>query len=707
MNFNAIKTAIATQFERFQHHPYGIVGRPPTRVPQLFRADISGDELWSAYLAAFPAGSNPVLRERTEHDCSACRQFVRALGNVVAVIDGQVASLWDVRVPSEPAYQAVCATLSSLVLSRPIAGPFYHHEPTAGVDRNYEELDPLGKQEESGLDCLTIRTWTHFFVNIDRRFVAAKDAIPSLLAERRSSHDVFLRSLREITDDAVETVLDLVAQGSLYRGEENRHAVEEFRALKAQFSALADERAQDVFAWTTDTSGAVSRIRNTAIGTLLVALSEGEELDAAVRSFEQKVAPANYQRPTALISKAMVAEAKETLEALGLTSALERRYATLADISVNDVLFADRSARRSLANAGTAAGALDELMEATPGSIRQQTYDKVEEVSVERFLAEIVPRATTIEVLLENRHRGNLVSLIAPVDPTARRFFKWDNGFSWSYAGEVADAIKERVKAAGGSVIGDLCCRLAWSNRDDLDFHMQEPGGYELYFANRRSASPSGGHLDVDMNVRGETREPVENIFYADRGTMREGTYTLFVHQFRQRETTDVGFECEIDYLGTVHRFAYTKPVRQDERIVVAKFRYTHRGGLEMLESLPATEATRTVWGLPTQTFHRVNALLLSPNYWSGQGSDRGVGNKHYIFALDGCVNDGSARGFFNEMLRADLTPHRKVFEVVASRMKPANSAEQLSGLGFSSTQRNALVCRVKGSFTRTVKVVF
>jgi len=693
MNFNILKAAIAARFQEMQRQPH-----------PLFRTDISGDELWVAYLAAFPPGSNPILRERTEHDCSACRQFIRAVGNVVAVIDGEVVSLWDVKVPAEPAYEAVAQALSALVLSRPIAGPFLHFESAAGVDRNFE-LDP--DAEEICEHPSPVRTWTHFFVNIDRRFVKPKDAIPSLLAERRSQHDVFLRSLCEITDEAVETVLDLIGQGSLYRGEEHRHVVEEFRALKARFNALPDEQARNVFAWTADASGAVVRIRNTAIGTLLVALSEGEELDAAVRSFEAKVAPANYHRPSALISKAMVAKAKETLETLGLTSALERRYATLADVSVNDVLFADRSARRSLANAGTAAGAFDELMEATPGSTRPQTYDKVEEVPVERFLSEIVPRAATIEVLLENRHRGNLVSLIAPVDPTARRLFKWDNGFSWSYAGEVADAIKERVKAAGGSVVGDLCCRLAWSNRDDLDFHMQEPGSYPLYFGTRNRPSPSGGRLDVDMNVHGETREPVENIFYADRGAMREGTYILFVHQFNKREIGDVGFECEIDYLGTVYRFAYTKPVRQDERIVVAKFRYTHRGGLEILESLPTPEATHTVWGLPTQTFHRVNALLLSPNYWSGQGSGQGVGNKHYIFALDGCVNDGSARGFFNEMLRADLTPHRKVFEVVASRMKPATSAEQLSGLGFSSTQRNALVCRVKGSFTRTVKVVF
>lgn len=92
-----------------------------------------------------------------------------------------------------------------------------------------------------------------------------------------------------------------------------------------------------------------------------------------------------------------------------------------------------------------------------------------------------------------------------------------------------------------------------------------------------------------------------------------------------------------------------------------------------------------------------------SPNFWDG----RAIGNRHLFFVLEGCRNDGTARGFFNEFLDERLTPHRKVFEVVAGKMKPAESDEQLSGLGFSSTQRDSVVVRVRGSFTRTIKVAF
>ena len=82
-------------------------------------------------------------------------------------------------------------------------------------------------------------------------------------------------------------------------------------------------------------------------------------------------------------------------------------------------------------------------------------------------------------------------------------------------------------------------------------------------------------------------------------------------------------------------------------------------------------------------------------------------GNKHYFFILDGAHNDSQARGFFNEFLTDDLRDHRKVFEVLGSKMKCEKSDNQLSGLGFSSTQRNHVFCKVRGSFSRTIKITF
>jgi hypothetical protein len=83
------------------------------------------------------------------------------------------------------------------------------------------------------------------------------------------------------------------------------------------------------------------------------------------------------------------------------------------------------------------------------------------------------------------------------------------------------------------------------------------------------------------------------------------------------------------------------------------------------------------------------------------------VGNRHHFFMIDGCANDGTARGFYNEFLKSELDPHRKVIEIVGSKMRTEQAKHQLSGLGFSSTQRNKLTVRVMGAFTRVIKVVF
>jgi len=676
MDFRMVKIAIAKQFEKLQGY-------------NLFRSRVGKEEMWQTYLSSFPNGSNPIFRERTEHDCSCCRQFIGAVGNIVAVVDGKLESIWDCNVLGEPDYQTVTDAMATLVKSKPIECEFFNPERIAGTDKNFEQLTE------------GVKTWEHFFINIPNKFVKPKVAIGPLLSESCSNHDVFLRSLNEITTESINIVLELIGQNSLYRGEENKFAVDSFRVLKKNFDKIELDSDKDIFVWDNlkETPLSVTKIRNTAIGTLLTDLSEGVDIEVAVRSFEAKVAPANYRRPTALITKGMIEQAKMKLEELGLTSALERRFASLEDISVNDILFIDRQIETQVNT-----DIFDELSAGVQPKNRKN-FDKVEEVPVEKFIKDVLPQAKSMEILFENHQAGSLVSLVAPVDPTSRELFKWGNKFSWTYNGEVADSVKERVKKAGGVVEGDLCCRLSWFNFDDLDLHMKEPSGYEIFYGNRNKTSSSGGRLDVDMNAgRGQTREPVENIFYQTKNRMKEGVYTLKVHNYHKREVDNVGFEVEVDIEGIINRFSYIQPVANQAVIFVAEIKYTKKDGFEIVKSLPKqTQVGREIWGIKTNSFNQVRAMMLSPNHWNGHS----IGNKHYFFILDGCVNDGPARGFYNEFLKEELNAHRKVFEIIGSKTRLANSGEQLSGLGFSSTRRDSLVCKIKGNFTRTIKIIF
>jgi hypothetical protein len=81
---------------------------------------------------------------------------------------------------------------------------------------------------------------------------------------------------------------------------------------------------------------------------------------------------------------------------------------------------------------------------------------------------------------------------------------------------------------------GDITISLAWDTRDDLDLHVFSPSNEEIYFANRLSRN-GNACLDVDMNVCGDSEQPVENVFLGDSDRKIEadrGSYKVFVTNF-------------------------------------------------------------------------------------------------------------------------------------------------------------------------------
>lgn len=663
----------------------------------VFVSGVTGDDLYASYIAAFPEGTNPIFRKWTEHDCSCCRGFIRRVGNVVTINDaGQIQTVWDDAVVKAPApYDTVAKALREKVLASPIDNLFRvsTKESSFGAATTRSQ-DPETKR---------VLTWDHLYTGqIPSSLQVASPG--EVCGAFRTTVQVFERGLTELSPEAVGTVKDLIDGGNLYRGEEHRPAVQSFQKAQRAYLKLG-ERERRIYAWAHSVDPA-ARFRNTVIGTLVQDLSSGVDLEAAVRSFESKVAPQNYKRTSALITPMMVKKAMETISELDLESALERRFATLKDISVNDVLWVDGAAK-PLMKGGIGDVLMAHAKTASTGVVDES---RAEDITMDDFIAKVLPSATDMEVLFKNEHVGNLMALTAPSHPEPKQLFRWTNDFGWSYGGNVADSIKERVKKAGGRVEGALLrVSLSWSNFDDLDLHIHEPAGRgvagaynHIYFSNKRGSS--GGVLDVDMNAgSGMTREPVENVVWTAK--MPDGAYRVVVNNYSLRETSNVGFVIEVESGGKLLHFTYNKGVRQSQDVTVCTL-HMKGGVIERVEAgdpaITSTAVKQTKWGLTTETFVKVNTVTLSPNYWG----DNAVGNKHTFFVLDGCKCDEDLRGIYNEFLHPRLEPHRKVFEVIGDKTKCAPTEGALAGLGFSSTKKDSFVIRVRsGKGQRTYRL--
>ena len=646
---------------------------------KLFTVNVDNDLLWMGYLLSFPE------ENRQEHNCNACKSFIRHMGKAVSIdpVTYEIKTFWDD--VHTPGYEKTAADLAKLVKEAAICNIFMQDmNEFHGCDHNIQRL-PDG----------STRQWNHLYVNlpITYRFNSRTSRFDSLAAFKGdvvARRGVFMRSLTELKTEAVETVIDLIEDNNLYRGNDFLKSLQEFLRVKKSVEGITN---LENYCWL-HYDNPIAKIRNTAMGTLLINLSEGMDLERAVKAYENIMAPTNYKRPNAIITKKQIADAQKKVEELGLVDALPRRHAQVEDISVNDVLFVNRDTAKRMIGGSM----LDMLSADKP--VNPKEFTKATEITIEQFLKDILPGSTNVEALVENNHISNFVTLTAPVNKDAGNLFKWNNNFAWVYNGSVADSFKEKVKAAGGNVEGFMRCSLHWFNFDDLDVHVAEPNGHEIYYGNRRSYN-TGGTLDVDMNAgSGKTRDAVENIVWTDRSKLAPGRYTVFVNQFNKRENIDVGFEFEIEVDGELHKFAYDKVVKGN---VTVAYIDVSRKGITVSPVLPsnASYKSKTEWGIDTMKFQKVSCIMLSPNYWEGNS----VGNKHYFFMLDGCKNPDPVRGFFNEYLRADLEKdHRRVFEALASKAKTEYSDNQLSGLGFSVSQRNELIVKVDN---KTFKIKF
>lgn len=687
---------------------------------RLFRTNISGREIYQFYLMAFPDGGDPVFRDPSSstHNCNNCNNFIKRYGNIVSVDgNGELVTLFGAEGIPEP-HATVAKQLDTLIKARAIENVFFetfaelnslNYEKCRkgqdlfrlGIAENHKRYSEAEVAQYGVVNTTDIYKFTHLHVDLPKAFVDhSGDTVEKIMGTYRDKNNVFKRAMEEISLDTLIMAKDLINQGSLLDGTSHLHAIEEMILHKTHYDQVPDG-SKETWCWVRsyglDTR--TSKFGNTLVGEFCYEIASGVDLNKACENFNKRVDPANYMKAKAPITKRQIEEAQKFVTENGYLESFDRRFATPEDINVNDI--------KHVATEGKIKPVtiFDKLKPSTPGA-KEMKFDTVEEIPIEKFMSEILPSCTSVEVLLQNKHEGNLVALTTSKHTDSRPIFKWANNFSWTFKGNLAgkSQIKEAVKSKGGKVDGVLRFSIMWAEDDksdnsDLDAWCSQPHGVQIGFRNKLDTA-TRGNLDVDIISPSSfnNKNIVENITWPDLKLMKNGTYKFWVNQYASRGSK--GFRAEIEFNGTIYSYEYNRPVAGNVQVAEVTLK---DGVFTVAHILPSSESNKDLWGLRTNEFHRVNLVSLSPNHWG----ENAVGNKHYFFMLDGAKPDTDVRGFHNENLQPDLLQHRKVLEVLGANSMIRPEGTGLAGIGFNSTVKDDVVVKLSGSFNRTVKIKF
>ena len=686
-----------------------------TATGKLFVSNVSGKELWDIYLKSFKPEDNEIFRDpqSSEHNCKNCYNFIKNYGNIVAIDSAlNIITMFDFIADEE--YKASINSMAAILKNSPVSDVFFetfeflnqanyekcYKSSTSfklGIEVNYktyskEEVLKYGVVEENKL-----YTFEHFMVRMSEQFVLkdSSQSLASLVAHYRSNYEVFKRTMEEISANSFSIVSELISQGSLLNSDLYAAQLNTMEKLKLEYMTISSNQKRDLWCKIASYKLSCAKLLNTLIGTVLTDVESGKELEEVCRTYNYRVDPANYMKATSPITKTQIKEAQKFVEENNYTESFTRRYATLDDIKASEILHLNSDSKK------IKSVSIFDQIQPTSDNRKELNLDKIKEISINDFMEKELPNAKSVELYLENRHENNLVSITTAENKDSKRIFKWDNNYSWTFKGNLSSTslIKQNVNKFGGKTEGALRFSIMW-NEDgrsicDLDAHCyitSLTGGRlnHIYYSDKQNC------LDVDMINPREVG--VENIIFNTNYNLNSKKYIFKIVNFNGGRNS--GFKAEIEFNGQLFSYELNKELMGD--IHIATVEVGADGKMSIYHNLPATNVSKNLFGLSTLEFHKVKLVCLSPNYWD----DNAIGNKHYMFMLENCINPEKIKGFHVDNLKSELAAHRKVLEVVGNTtMIEPSDATQLSGLGFNSTIPDNVIVKVNSNKVLKIKI--
>lgn len=634
----------------------------------IFKTNVEKELLWNTYLKNIP-------EEGQQHyNCNACKHFITRYANLVIVNnEGEIKSLlWDEN-QAPIFFKKAAKELRKVVENASIKNMFLSDERTLGIPKTGE--------------------WTHYSVKLNSGSKSLNksriNTAGQILADKKEEFRMLNLSLLEYSTDVLNKAIDLLESGQLYRGNKFVEVVKWQKLIKESLETVEFNNIKNNFKWLAVATAPTGycRIKSSVVGTLLEDIKDELPLESIKRRFNDKTNSSQYMRSSSEPKENAIKEAEKVIEKMGIADSLERRYAVIEEIPVEERIWESSDEQCNLKTKKSSSnGVFAKLLE------KQNNNKKISEMPMttmtwDKFSKTILPKAKKIEAKINDSNK--LMALVTSLNPESENILQWNNPFSWYYHGGIDSEIKSRIEAKGGSYENNIIrCSLIWNSYTDLDIHCITPNGRHIYYGDKEL---DRGYLDIDMNAGGKSSiTPVENIRW--KNSAPNGRYKFYVDNYSDRNNGNNPFKVELQVGEKV--FTYEDVADRNYRKTVFEFDY-HNGEVTLFSECSTSNSVEE-WNLENDSFVQVNLVTKSPNLW-GENNLEQFGN-HIFFILNGCkdLSEGKGRGFFNEMLISDLRQIRKTLEAYSS-MTPIEEIEYATacGLGYSNNSEWNLILRV------------
>lgn len=369
-----------------------IKGRLEAQKGPLFTTD-RADRLFGLYLSFLPQPA------RQHYNCRCCGNFIERFGGLVTLTTTgfMESAVWPADVPVF--FHEAVTNIRKELFGGQVNGVFLAEEEILGVP-----LSPKG--------------WTHLHAQNPKRFSSKLVTASQRAAELKEDNGLVWRTISEYSRDIVTNAVRVLNSGFVQGEEKGKKIAAWYLQLLTDLDTTKDTRRKKNMVWAAVASAppGFSHLKNGMVGTLLDDLKSGKTFEDLKESWEKKMHPAIYRRPTAAITDGQIEAAEKTVEKLGIARSLERRFATADELK--HVIWAAKKDEPVVPLGGVFHSLKQKNADAPPITLPNQV------VTWAKFLRDILPNMHTCEINLPTH--GSFMGMTSAVHADAPPILQWD-----------------------------------------------------------------------------------------------------------------------------------------------------------------------------------------------------------------------------------------------------------------------------------------